>query len=383
MTRKPDGTASPRERGLRCLATDGRDHIDANLRQGLVPKRTPSRTTKALALEALARDVADSMPRDTTIEQRVDALWRLISAEVDAIELPNERAALTAALHLDPANREPSIDARLAFARDRGDFGTKSAGRRHGYDALRRWWGDGIRLLAAEVDARLKQMRVYPENWSTYFAAPTYRRPSKGAQPVFVELFVVTIFMSGRSVERRVTERLVTAREDNVQFYVARALPEMDDLTGSVPVRALWGCTEERLPAEPGEPILTRLWFPAPLRSGERHFFASESVVTDKSLPARRAINVEVDHHGIAPGRRMHDVLPIQGLTIRIRFDRADLPDAVWWYADVTTRERYRPPEPDDDRWVPVTSQGFAEHTFAEPCQPLANYGLAIGWPSP
>lgn len=381
MTRKPEGEASLRERGLRWLAADGRDRIEANLRQALAARRLRSQNGKALALYALAHEVAESMPTGTTAEQRAEALWQVIKDEVERIELPNERAALRAALHLDPVNREPSIDKRLAFARERGDFGSKPSGRRHGYDALRRWWGDGVRLLAQDVDDRLNHMHEHPEGWYSYFAAPTYRRPSKGAQPVFVELFVVTVYMKGRTVKRRITERLVTAREDNVQWYIARALPEMDDPSTSAPVRALWGCTAERLPSRPGEPILTRLMFPAPLQRGERHYFASESVAGSAPSTERRAINVEVDHHGIAPGERMHGLVPTRGLTVRVCFDATELPETVWWYADVTERERYGRPAPDDDRWIAV-SQGVAEHTFADPCQPLANYGISIGWPS-
>jgi hypothetical protein len=381
MTRKPEGQPSLRERGLRWLATDSKESIEANLRQALATQRVRSQNARVSALDALAHNVAGSMPSGTTIDQRVQALWQVIKDGVEGIELPNERVAVRAALHLDPTNREPSIDKRLVFARDRSDFGSKPSGSRHGYDALRRWWGDGIRLLAHAVDVRLNHLYEHPDGWRAYFAEPTYRQPSTGAQPVFVELFITTVFMKDRTVLRRVTERLVVAREDDVEYYTARALPEMDDVSTSVPVRALWGCSAERMPSRPGEPILTRLWFPFPLQRGARHYFASEAVAGPVDT-ARRAINVEVDHHGIAPGRRMHDLLPTQGLTIRVCFDPADVPEAVWWYADVTEMERYGRPQSGDDRWVDVSPQGVAEHTFADPCQPRANYGLSIGWSS-
>jgi hypothetical protein len=321
------------------------------------------------------------MPNGATTDQRVAALWGLIRNEVNLIELTDERTALIAALHLDPTNREQSIDTRLAFARDRGDFGVKPSGKQHGYDALRRWWGDGVRLLSKTIDERLSHLSKHPEGWGVYFDAPTYRRPSKGAQPVFMELLVATVFMRGRSVERRLTERLATAQEDDVQYFIARALPENTDVSTSVPVRAVWGCTAERLRSRPGEPVLTRLWFPTPLQRGQRHYFSSEALAGDVVNTERLAVNVEVDHHGIAPGQRRHDAVPIAGLTIRVRFDMTDLPEAVWWYADVTERERYIRPEPGDERWVPVSPQGYAEHTFSEACQPLANYGMAFGWP--
>jgi len=383
MTRQPDGAPSPREAGLRRLAAESGDRIDTVLRQALSEHRAWGPPKKSADLDALVDGVAASMPRGTNTSQRATALWRLIKEEVGRLELSDERTALTAALHLDSTNREPSIDKRLAFARDRGDFGTKPSGKHHGYDALRQWWGEGVRLLSHTVDQRLRHLRKHPGEWREHFqlGEPRFRAPSKGAQPVFVELFVTTVFMKGRHVHRRITERLVTAQEDGVEFYTARALPELSDATASVPVRAVWGCSAEQLPASPGEPILTRLWFPTALRRGQRHYFSSEALAGEVHHE-RRAINVEVDHHGIAPGRRTHDVMPVSGLTVRMSFDVGDLPDAVWWYADVTERERYERPDPDDDRLLELTRHGFAEHTFTEPCQPLANYGVAFSWPT-
>lgn len=316
-------------------------------------------------------------------DQRAKALWRLIRDEVRHVAVGDERAALTAALHLDPANRAPSIDKRLVFARDRGDFGTQTSGKPHGYDAIRHWWGAGVRRLGHAVDERLDYLNDHPADWLEYFnesERPTYRSPSPGAQPVFADLFITTVFMRGRFVHRRITERVITAQRDGVEYYTARALPENDDASTAIPVRAIWGCTAERVPSSRGEPILTRLWFPSPLERGQRHYFSSEAIVGDIVGSARLAINVEVDHHGIAPGRRLNSI-PVNGLTLRIRFDQNDLPEACWWYADVTERERYVWPAPSDGRWLDMTSQGTVEHTFSEPCQPLAHYGVAFGWP--
>jgi hypothetical protein len=331
----------------------------------------------------LVEGVPSAMPRGGMTDQRAKALWRLVQDEVRRIEFHDERTALTAALHMDLVNRESSIDKRLAVARDRGDFGTQPSGKQHGYDALRHWWGVGIRMLGHAVDERLDYLREHPAEWQEYFndtTLPTYRRPSRGAQPVFADLFVTTVFMKGRFVQRRITERLITAKEDDVAYYTARALPEMDDASSSIPVRALWGCRELRIPSRPGEPILTKLVFPSPLRRGEQHYFSSEATASDVDTE-RRAINVEIDHYGIAPGRRSKTT-PTSGLTIRIRFDEAEPPDAVWWYADVADRERYDRPGPGDDRWIKVTPLGEAEHTFTEACQPLANYGISVAWRS-
>lgn len=349
-------------------------------------RRTATPTKKAADLHAFVDGMDATFPPDISAEGRGKAAWSLIRYLVEHIEPVDIRAALAAALHLDPTNREASIDKRLAFARDRGDFGVQASGKKPGYDALRHWWGDGARRLGHAVDEQLSHLREHPEQWREYLVEvdePRYRTPFRGAQPVFAELFVTTVFMKRRSVRRRITERLVTAQEDCVRYYTAWALPEALDASTSVPVNALWGCRAERMSSLPGEPILTRLWFPEPLRRGQRHFFASEALVGNiVKGTERRAINVEVDHHGIAPGRRVHDAVPVGGLTIRVRFDLDDLPDAVWWYADVAERERYQRPVTGDVRWLEVTSQGEVEHTFTEPCQPRASYGLAFAWPT-
>lgn len=386
MTPRPEGEPSPREAGLRWLATGPHDRVHTTLQHALQDlHKPPGITRKAVDLRALVDGVPLSMPPGTGTDDRAQALWRLIRGELELIELPDERAALRAALHLDAANRESSIDGRLVFARDRGDFGRQRSGKHHGYDALRRWWGDGVRQLGERVHERLDYLHHHPGAWRQYFpdiTEPKFRKPSRGAQPVFVELFVTTVFMRGRFVHRRITERLITAQEDGVAFYAARALPENANETVGVPVRAIWGCRAERVPSSPGKPILTLLRFPAALQRGQRHYFSSEAMAGDLAKTERLAINVEIDHHGIAAGKRLHGAMPTSGLTIRVRFDEDDLPDACWWYADVAERERYERPGPGDDRCLTISSQGMVEHTFTEPCQPLANYGVSFGWPA-
>lgn len=385
MTPQPGGKPSPREAGLRWLAAGTRERVHTTLVHALQDLHRAASTTKLKDLQALVADVPSSMPFGSRTDDRAQAFWRLVEDEVALIEVSDERTALKAVLHLDPSNQESSIDKRLVFARARGDFGLQRSGKHHGYDALRRWWGDGVRLLGDRVHERLDYLHDHPHEWHEYFtdAESTFRRPSPGAQPVFAELFVTTVIMAGRFVHRRITERLVTAREDGVEYYTARALPEMDDPSVSVPVRALWGCKAEQLPWTPGQPIFTRLWFPKALRRGERHYFSSEAIA-GKLSTERIAINVEVDHHGIAPGRRVHDAMPVSGLTIRVIFDPQALPEAVWWCAEATERERATPPTMvDDERWLKVSPHGHVEHTFTQACQPLANYGVSFAWPKP
>jgi len=227
LTRKPAGSPAPREAGLRGLAATGYDRVEAALQHAFHELHRPTDLTKkADALRELVAGVPQTMPAGGTTDQRAKALWRLIQDEIRHIHSSDERTALIAAMHLDSANRASSIDKRLAAARDRGDFGAQPSGKPHGYDALRRWWGAGVRMLGEAVDERLDYLRHHPAGWQQYFGdttRPVYRRASDGAQPVFAELFVTTVFMKGRFVHRRITERVITAQEDHVQYYTARA----------------------------------------------------------------------------------------------------------------------------------------------------------------
>lgn len=338
----------------------------------------------------LVAGAAASMPTGTKPDQRATALWRLIQDELDRLAQPEgqrRRAALTAALHLDPDNTEPSIDKRLLYARNEGKFGQKPSGRQHGYDALRNWWGSGVRMLGHAVDERLDFLGAHPEEWKAYFdnksnqEPEAYRRPSKGAQPVFVDLFVTTVFMKGRAVYRRITERLITAREDGVEYYAARSLAGETPRLTAVPTRALWGCRAEPIVlSQPGMPVITPLWFPNTLQRGQQAHFASE-VIDEDITQERLWVNVTVDHHGIARGRLLYgDRLPTSGLTIRVRFDEGCLPKAVWWYAELTEPERYHQPPPGDPRLL-VISGNDVQHTFTQQaCQPRESYGLAFCW---
>lgn len=206
------------------------------------------------------------------------------------------------------------------------------------------------------------------------------RQPSEGAQPLFMQLFVTTVFMRRRTVYRRITERLVVAQEDDVDGYTATALVGAATDTANLPVRALWGCRAAPVPmAHADDMRLTRLVFPSPLRRGEKHLFSSEAI-DERIEERRRWVNVEIDHHGIATGRILDGGLPVSGLTIRIRFDEDYLPEACWWSAERTERQRAERPSLGDPRLLAV-SGGALHHTFAQPCHPRDSYGIFLSWP--
>jgi hypothetical protein len=258
-------------------------------------------------------------------------------------------------------------------------------------------WTRGVRKLAGYIDRAFREELTRPDSWqrlrnerSENPAIDAYadrlqvfREPSIGAQPFFVERFVVTVYFVGPNTARRITERVVTARADEVEFYTARAFSGRNTFGREyVPVRALWGCRAEPVPsARSSEPLVTRLWFPRPLRLGEQASFATEAIFDiDHNGPLdRHFIDVDVDHHGIALGRLHYNgTFPLSGLTIRARFDQARLPAAVWWYAETTEQERL---VPGDDRLLPISADGEVAYTFTETVgQPRESYGVGYAW---
>lgn len=205
------------------------------------------------------------------------------------------------------------------------------------------------------------------------------RPASEHAQPFFVDLIVVTVYMKERAIFRRSTERVVTAQSEGVEFYIARSYTGKDVATRAyVPIQALWGCTAESAPAGSFE---TRLRFPHPLQRGEQAYFASEALSSqDEPEGDREWINVEVDHHGIAKGRLHHNgLVPSSGLTIRVCFDDGWLPASAWYYAEATDYERHIEPPTGDGRLLDVIGGGVS-HTFVQVGQPRENYGIGLRW---
>jgi hypothetical protein len=206
-----------------------------------------------------------------------------------------------------------------------------------------------------------------------------HRHPSEGSQPVYLDLFITNVIMKGKAVHRRITERLVTARADDVDGYLASSIAGLRGNATGVPVTPLWGCTiDTPNRAQDSDPALTKLAFPRTLVRDEKHYFASEAV--DEDLEQERFwVNVEVDHHGIAAGRLLYGCVPVSGLTIRVRFDGTSVPRACWWYAEQTERERRLRPPVGDPHFLPIVAD-TVEHTFTEKCYPRENYGISLWW---
>ena len=328
-----------------------------------------------------------------TPAERAHALWRVVEEGVVHPQVgpphSRQRRALRAALRL------PDEDVGA-------EWGTSLTERFRQLSTLRPFreatstqpmeiaWKQGVELLADHLDERLQELRT-PEDWAPYRqprpevvgrpSAPTvFRRPSEGAQKLIVNLHVLTLDMSGRGVRRRLNERLITSQDDGgLRYYAARAYGAEGRVGGPVyvPTRALWGCRAVHVD-EGGVPV-TQLWFPRPLRTGERAHFLSEAVLDNGEDSPEGWTDVDVDHYGIEPGELYDGVVPVRGLTIRIRFDPDRLPTAVWWYAEQNDLERYIQPPPGSPRHLDIVG-GDVVKTFEQPCQPRESYGITYNW---
>jgi hypothetical protein len=348
-----------------------------------------------------------------TAKERALALWALIEEGVKDSSLgpslrSRKRHAVAAALRL-PIDGISADSWGGSLGSRFGQLNTvpNAFGKPSTTQPMEVAWSSGVRVLAAFLRRRLQTLRSI-EDWEPYrpHDMPPFdfdewiteyderarnehsivRRPSENAQKVFHELQVVTVHMRGRTVHRRVTERLVTSRDPHadVAFFTVNGYRVGDSGVNRtyVPARSVWGCREQIIESErAGHAPVTRLWFPEPLKYGEQAYFASEMVFEEGD--PEDWVDVEVDHHGIAPGRLLHrHKLPIGGLTIRVRFDNDFLPEAAWWYAELTESERYVQPPPRDRHLLSVMG-GAVQYTFVEHlCEPREHYGLAFSWPT-
>jgi hypothetical protein len=325
---------------------------------------------------------------DWNTSERAYAVWHIIREGIHAPDVgpttgSRRRRALQAAFRIaDPEINGPwggSLSERFKQLRALKSVYLDASSTQPMEDAWRR----GVQALARYVEQRYRELATF-DDWAAYRPSTNertvFRQPSPGAQPIFVNLFVTTVFMRERAVYRRITERLITAQADGVEYYTARGFAGLTPRLTYVPVDALWACRAEFIELR-DRPAVTRLWFPRSLRKGEQAHFASE-IIDENVAEERFWVDVDVDHHGIAPGELHRDgVVPVSGLTIRVRFEDGFIPEKIWWYAELNERERYDPPPLGDLHYVDIV-ENDANHTFVGlACQPREHYGLAFKWP--
>jgi hypothetical protein len=348
-----------------------------------------------------------SLPAATP-ETRALAVWGLIVEElgkVGAADDSRRRNSLKAAFRLPPppgsdtewkATLEDRFKQLLALPRVFGDPSPTTTAPMH------KAWKRAIERLANSLEQQLVLLELDGRDWQERVEIgkaaategspvrsggrltriPCQRAPSQGAQPVFMERMLVRVVMRRRTAVSRTTERVVTACADGVDGYDVHALTGWTGDLADIPVKAIWNCRLVTVPGvHPGDPVLAKLRFRGKLRGGQRYGFVSEA--TDDRLDQEREwVNVDVDHHGVAPGETDRNGEPVAGLTIQISFDEQCLPEACWWYAEQTDHERLRRPPAGDPRLLTI-EDGFVQHTFVDPCHPREEYGIVFRWPQP
>ncbi|MFI5960151.1 hypothetical protein [Cryptosporangium sp. NPDC051539] len=237
-------------------------------------------------------------------------------------------------------------------------------------------WKKGVRSLAIYLASRFAELQAR-EHWTPYLPKPRAfrRQPGRRADPVFVDYMITTVFLQGRAFERRITERLITAMADGVDHYVMRGRPPLQGSGPGVILGQVWGCHAEAVPFVPHGEVIARLFFD-PLVQGERHWLASE-LLSSGTPDERPWVNVPVNNHGIAAGERTEDGVPIRGLTVRVVFDSSHQPTRVWYYSD--PEDRTDPPTTGEERSLSIKN-GLVSHTFANPCEPRDQVGIAFRW---
>jgi hypothetical protein len=398
MDREATGLAeapSVIENALRWLATRKEGEPLRFLRYALEDSSSES----SLALACLVEPVA-SIP-GMAPESRAFAVWGLIVDEISKLgsaEDSRRRNTLMAAFRLPPApdtGWKATLDNRFRQLMGlRGVFGDPPPTTT---TPMHKAWRRAVGKLAGNVLRNLDRLWLDGQEWQTYVeigravARPIprarsmcglngYRAPSGGAQPVFMERMLVRAVMHRKAVTRRTTERDLVAREDGVDGYDVSASTGWTADLAEIPVKALWACRPRVLPARhPGDPMTARVLFSKMLRRGDRYHFVSE-VSEEDAHQKREWINVEVDHHGIAPATFNEQGKLATGLMLQLNFDPECLPEACWWYAEQLDLERRRRPPAGDPHLLDV-GDGFVQHAFECRCQPRENYGIAFRWP--
>lgn len=340
-------------------------------------------------------------------ELRAVGVWGLIVDEIERLgsaDTSRRRNVLIAAFRLSPvpgggttwkATLEDRFRQLIGLSGVFGDPPPTTTTPMH------KAWRRAIGKLAVCVQQKLELLRHDGQKWQNYVeigrrettrlsrvrAAGSqsdfgsgYRVPSPGAQPLFVERMLVRVVMHRRAVLRRTTERDVIACEDGVDVFDASSSIGWAASPFKLPVKPIWACRlVTRRGAQLDDVAAASLRFRKVLRRGDRYQFVSETWNDD--LENHHCwINVDVDHHGIAPGAADEGGRPVAGLTMQVTFDQFCLPAACWWYADHTERERLTRPATGDPHLIPI-GDGFVEHTFTDACQPRGNYGFAFEWP--
>jgi len=281
---------------------------------------------------------------------------------------PRCSAALQAALRMPKfqyGNADDSITKRLNVARAKGAFdfyrGTRPIAA--GPEAGKNNWNRGVIRLATALERRVRTIEQ-TGGWERSGI------PS-GYQAVTMDRLVATHFIVGRAATETITERWITAEEDNFSRYIVRAYaknvpPDRPQLEVVPMLNCRRGAVRRVDMGDGAEAQLVEMVLPVALERGESTFFANRVNSWEPGPTLMR--EVQVTCHGI------------KDLTVRVQFEPdGPLPKQCWYFAEVPDVDRLVPPDTDNPRNIAISDCGFVEHRFGRGIA-TAKYGIAWRW---
>lgn len=371
----PESGGPTIEAALRYLGT--RDHgVPVDLLEHAIDRPKGATGTALVPLTEPTTVLENCTPKE-----RAHALWQVIQEgirdpDVSPTPLSRRGRALQAAFRLPDADITKSWGSSLTERFKQLKVLTEVFGRPTSTQPMEMAWKKGVRALATYLEQRFGELQT-PADWDRYRpkARRSPRPPGSKVAPIFIDFMVTTVFLRGRTFQRRITERLITAMAGGVDHYVMRGRPPLQSGLPSSVVTQAWGCRIEPVPFVPHGEIIARLSFNR-LAEGDQHWFATEAVSTE-TVDERPWVNVPVNNYGIAEGRRTDHGIPTSGLTVRVVFDPDHYPAGVWFYTDPA--DRTIPPPAGDKRRLLIMN-GLVSHTFEDCCEPRDEVGVAFRW---
>jgi hypothetical protein len=314
---------------------------------GLTVDKVPHMSA-LLALPQVASGVA-AVPEAA----RPAAAWRVVVAAARDLGQGVQARLLRSSLGVDydgagrnlTARRAEFLAAHNATARATGSRTFVGDSARAAYDVETEMLGALVTVLGAPAGVAPRAVHPSSHPWRTVEYEVTYR-------------------LSGRAGREAEVAQVLVALDDQLDGLDLKNWCGTDD-GGPARVVLLEGgeLVEDRQYGRPGYRV-GRIRFPGPLRTGERH-----RVRYDTRYPGSPNPDTWFT---LAVGN------PIERATVRVTFDRAELPCRVW-RVDGTPAE-VGGSDPDDSAPLTMDATGHVTTTFAAPPVGLC-YGIAWSWP--
>jgi hypothetical protein len=231
---------------------------------------------------------------------------------------------------------------------------------------IREWHYRGGHLLAEWLQARIRDLNTRAA-WSEYRRQLPLEPLQQERQPRHSFDKVETIVrLRRRIVLEHVTLRWLVALDDGLTHYHARMRYYSDHRPGVTKITPLVNCTVGESAFAPQGHHLMNLMFPAPLSSGQRHFFAY-----------RVAVDTDQDMHPVL--NYQPKLADDQEYIIRMQFDPAAPPRRLSWFAGVQIFTDTMGPPLDERHPIETNEIGYVEKQFTGLTRGL-HYGLAWEW---